>query len=950
MSPIFSLSDAILETMGEAMLVVTADNRVNRINRAAAELYAVRTEDVIGWNLPQLIGTITEEVSAVGLETVMHGQVWRGVVWHQRPNGTRFRASLAVHHLNAEGVFVAIVQDVTAREEAAQRQAVLTRALGLIAEAAEIEATIPAVLTLLSQASGASAAAYRVREGLGYSLKTQVGLEVETVNSALAFASQEDALERGEVVTLGCADGEHFAPHRRHGLSSVHLVGQRVAGRLVGTVQLAYADAPRLDLRAILPEIANALGANLERHQQWLALARRNRLLELLNRIDRLSLDAISVQSLLLGLKSGLEEVFGAAQIRIGHLAPSEASVTWLGDTHQPTHHPSSVDVPATELLEVTRSDRRVRRSSGALSVGVLNSEGTLILELLDAERTLNDEDEEHARFIAAQLALVVSRLHDREKLLRERTRLEVLAGVSSALRAAGTLAELAQTAAQYALRATNGSTTMVLLSSPARDLLHFGAVAGVNADMVLASHVVTRERGLSWRVLDSGQPRIEDIAMRLPEAHTVRPLAQGAYIGIPIFDAEGAARRTIGVLTADTQADGGRFTAADLDCLTAIAESYTSARARLHALEVAQQRADAYARLALLGADLELLDDELDIAQRGMQGLLEVPGLEAAAYFTLHGATLRARASLGPLPEEFLAQREATPLELGKGIFGIALETARVQIVEQYGSDARSQGAFVHYNFHNSVVAPITLGGAVRGFIGATGFNPAVALGPNTLEIAEFIVRRVSRAMERAEQTGEILATRAASFRALGLALEVRDFETKGHTDRVLGLCLDLGRSLGLDAQQMQYLEWGALLHDIGKLAVPDEILLKPGKLTPEEWATIREHPETGYRMLEGLDFLPVETLEVVRHHQERLDGSGYPERRAGEDIPYLARLFAVVDVFDALISERPYKCAWTKAAALEELRAQAGVTLDAALVAAFIRVLETHAPTVAV
>jgi HD-GYP domain-containing protein (c-di-GMP phosphodiesterase class II) len=141
-----------------------------------------------------------------------------------------------------------------------------------------------------------------------------------------------------------------------------------------------------------------------------------------------------------------------------------------------------------------------------------------------------------------------------------------------------------------------------------------------------------------------------------------------------------------------------------------------------------------------------------------------------------------------------------------------------------------------------------------------------------------------------------------------------------------------------------MQSLEWGAYLHDIGKIAIPDRILLKPCALISDEWSVIREHPQIGYDILEELHFLPLETLQIVRSHQERMNGTGYPDGLIGAEIPFLARLFAVVDVFDALISQRPYKQAWTLEATLTELRSQAGITLDAEIVNALIGMLEQN------
>lgn len=179
--------------------------------------------------------------------------------------------------------------------------------------------------------------------------------------------------------------------------------------------------------------------------------------------------------------------------------------------------------------------------------------------------------------------------------------------------------------------------------------------------------------------------------------------------------------------------------------------------------------------------------------------------------------------------------------------------------------------------------------------------------------------------------------AEHEASLRALGVALEYRDYETKGHTDRVVELSHALGRAVGLDADDLQALRWGAYLHDLGKVAIPDRILLKPGPLDVAERDAIRRHTLIGIEMCRQIPFLPNASRQVVRSHHERWDGGGYPDGLAGEAIPRLARMFALVDVYDALTSERPYKPAWTHEAAADEIEAGAATQFDPALVPAF-------------
>jgi putative nucleotidyltransferase with HDIG domain len=150
------------------------------------------------------------------------------------------------------------------------------------------------------------------------------------------------------------------------------------------------------------------------------------------------------------------------------------------------------------------------------------------------------------------------------------------------------------------------------------------------------------------------------------------------------------------------------------------------------------------------------------------------------------------------------------------------------------------------------------------------------------------------------------------------------------------------LGQRLGFP--DLEGLRMGAYLHDLGKLAIPDSILLKPGTLTDAEWRIMQSHCDIGFGMLENLGFLSQTARNIVRYHHERVDGSGYPFGLKGDEIPLEARLFAVVDVYDALVHSRPYKAAWSHQEALRELRRQSGQTLDAPIVQAFLEVITSR------
>lgn len=168
--------------------------------------------------------------------------------------------------------------------------------------------------------------------------------------------------------------------------------------------------------------------------------------------------------------------------------------------------------------------------------------------------------------------------------------------------------------------------------------------------------------------------------------------------------------------------------------------------------------------------------------------------------------------------------------------------------------------------------------------------------------------------------------------------ALDLRDKETEGHSRRVTEITVRLARAMGVCEENITHMRRGALLHDIGKLGIPDAILLKPGPLTDEEWAIMRKHPVYAYELLSPIPFLHA-ALDIPYSHHEKWDGTGYPLGLAGEDIPLAARIFAVVDVWDALSNDRPYRAAFPKDQVREHLQAIAGSHLDPNIVHVFLR-----------
>jgi len=235
---------------------------------------------------------------------------------------------------------------------------------------------------------------------------------------------------------------------------------------------------------------------------------------------------------------------------------------------------------------------------------------------------------------------------------------------------------------------------------------------------------------------------------------------------------------------------------------------------------------------------------------------------------------------------------------------------------------------------------------------------NPAT--NPNDMQA---LVNQAAIALERsmllAESRRQAIEIKAAyntleetydqTLASLTSALDARDRETEGHSIRVSNLAVKLGEALKFSSDQLKVLERGSLLHDIGKIGISDTILHKPGKLNDEEWKLMKLHPDIGAKIVEGIPFLE-DTIPLIRHHQERWNGTGYPSGLKGEDIPILARLFSVIDAFDALTSNRPYRQKISTEEALIYLREQSGILFDPNIVDAFEKLIVEDPQVIAV
>jgi HD-GYP domain-containing protein (c-di-GMP phosphodiesterase class II) len=327
-------------------------------------------------------------------------------------------------------------------------------------------------------------------------------------------------------------------------------------------------------------------------------------------------------------------------------------------------------------------------------------------------------------------------------------------------------------------------------------------------------------------------------------------------------------------------------------------------------------------------------------------QAILQL-NISAADILIYNPITLQLRYRCG----RGLRFREANPISmrLGEGYAGRAvLERSTIHIpnlINELGGTRRSPD-LVNEGFISLVCTPLIAKGEIKGVLEVFHREP---LYPEQewFDFLETIANQAAITIDNFElfenlqrSNFELSIAYDATIEGWSRTLDLRDRETEGHSQRVADNSVNLARVMGVSEADLIHVRRGALLHDMGKMGIPDTILLKPGPLTEEEWVVMRKHPGIAYKMLSPIAFLRP-ALEIPYCHHEKWDGTGYPRVLAGEQIPLAARIFAVVDVWDALRSDRPYRTAWSEEKTCEYIHQAVGTHFDPEVVDAFFGML---------
>ncbi len=387
-----------------------------------------------------------------------------------------------------------------------------------------------------------------------------------------------------------------------------------------------------------------------------------------------------------------------------------------------------------------------------------------------------------------------------------------------------------------------------------------------------------------------------------------------------------------------------------DIDKLLAdFCTRFESALQKMHSQKKIATQVGHISFLKLIGSTITTILDFESISNPLLERIREILDCDATSLYLIDkdSGTLVCRARCNF--RSTMNGKISVPL--GGKYVGIAAEEQRIVSVSDF-SDLDESGSFhqliVRENFSSQHCAPILVGNKTIGVLEVFQRKP-FAPTSDWLILFDAIATQTGLALDYntifadlQKAFMDLKVSYEATIDGWSRAMDFRDQETEGHSKRVTTLTTTLAVSLGLKGEKIEEIYRGALLHDIGKIGIPDSVLKKPGPLDEDEWKLMKRHPVIAYRMLENIPYLK-NSLNIPLYHHEKWDGSGYPEGLQGEAIPIEARLFSVVDVYDALSSDRPYRGAWSMEKTVAYIREQSGRQFDPKVVKEFLAMLES-------
>ncbi len=564
-------------------------------------------------------------------------------------------------------------------------------------------------------------------------------------------------------------------------------------------------------------------------------------------------------------------------------------------------------------------------------------------------------EDQIFMETLASEAAVAFENARLFEETRHRLAEVESLSQVSNSLTSAIDLQPLLENILASARNAIPAAEKGTILLTEADNALRLHAMSGYT-DSRLMGLVLSDQKGYAARVASERTPiKIDDAhaGYEVPDNGAIEEMdAVQSGIAAPLI----VKGKVIGVISLDNASRKAAFTEYDLRLLVTFASSAAIAIENARLFTETQQRLHRLFALHSIDAAISASVDTHVTLSIVLEHVTTELKADAAAVLLFNPLTRMLEYAAG---RGFRAHIiEGVRLRLGESLAGqSALQRRAINIADLRQPDALEQvlehpvpGSaslpLQHLEGENFVAyhaIPLIAKGQVQGVLEIYRRSP-MQVDQEWITFFEMLAGQTAIAIDNGRlfenlQHSNLELTLAydATIQGWSQALELRDEETEGHTLRVTDLTLRLIQAMGVEEVETEHARRGALLHDIGKIAIPDSILLKAGPLDEREWSVMRQHPQYAYDLLSQVTYLRP-ALHIPWCHHEKWDGSGYPRGLKGEEIPMVARIFTIVDVYDALTSNRPYRLAWTREDALEYIREQSGQHFDPRVVKAFM------------
>jgi putative nucleotidyltransferase with HDIG domain len=584
-----------------------------------------------------------------------------------------------------------------------------------------------------------------------------------------------------------------------------------------------------------------------------------------------------------------------------------------------------------------------------------------LLFPLTTNAVTLNDILIGPFSFIfATSILLLVTTRHrnllerDRRKELSEKeqhsrheaARTKALLRVAGRLNAQLDLDTLLQTLSEETAEALNTPISMVSLYKPKEDAIHPIIGQGLSSEELNSIPSLPKSRYeqiINFLGTVFTLPDLQNIET----ASYIQAFKNLNFRSMTLATME-YERELIGNLIVISQGEPRVFTEDELLLLKGIADQAALAIVNTRLYKDAQRRLKNLQALRVIDIAIATNHDLRETMDVLLDKIVDELSVDAAAILLLNEA--KGLLEFGASQGFQTSSLRFFSLKIGEGMAGRAAQERKILHVDNVPVDPKelvNPSLLVKEGFVSYYAAPLIAQGKVKGVL-EVFHRSQLDTDDEWLNFLETLAGQAAIAIENTTLFEDLQKTNAELSKAYdstiegwSYALDLRDKETEGHTRRVTELTLELAKDFGFTNDELLHIRRGGLLHDIGKMGVPDRILLKETPLEPDEWVQMKQHPVYAYEMLQAIEYLH-EALDIPYCHHEKWDGTGYPRGLKGEEIPLAARIFAIIDVWDAITSDRPYRAAWNTEKALAHIKQETGKHFDPHVVDLFTRLIE--------